>query len=294
MKLEGGGHTVAQYEYDGAKRRTVKKTYTAGTLSETRHFYYTEPSQWQVIEERVDSSTDPNRHFVWGLRYVDDLVLRDRDTNDDGTLDERLYGLQDANWNVTCICTPVGSSQERYTYHAYGTHAVYDVTFEPRGTSDYNWNVLFAGYNYDLETRLYAIRNRIYIASTGQWLQRDPAAHSSTANLYEYADSSPLLYVDPLGLHPVAAAGVVIAGLTLLEWCLLLLGIALAVCLVIPGCVDALYDAIANALRKLWQGIGRVWDWIKEKCRRAFELCYCVCYDDAGVRDMTRMPRRYA
>ena len=48
-----------------------------GELDETRHFYYSD--QWQVIEERVDSSTDPERQFAWGIRYVDDLVLRDRD-----------------------------------------------------------------------------------------------------------------------------------------------------------------------------------------------------------------------
>ena len=84
VKLEDGSGTVAQYEYDGAKRRTVKKSYSGGVLSETRHFFYTEPSRWQVVEERVDSETDPDRQFVWGQRYIDDLVLRDRDTDADG------------------------------------------------------------------------------------------------------------------------------------------------------------------------------------------------------------------
>ena len=87
VKLEDTTGTVAQYEYDGAKRRTVKKTYVAGQLDETRHFFYTEPSRWQVVEERLGTSSNPDRHLIWGLRYIDDLILRDRDTNADGALD---------------------------------------------------------------------------------------------------------------------------------------------------------------------------------------------------------------
>lgn len=63
---------VSEYVYDGAKRRIIQKKYNSGTLDE--------PSKWQVIEERVDSSNDPDRQFVCGLTYIDDLVLRDRDT----------------------------------------------------------------------------------------------------------------------------------------------------------------------------------------------------------------------
>ncbi len=48
-------------------------------------------------------SSNPNRQYVWGERYIDDLILRDRDTTGDGTLDERLYALQDANWNVVAV-----------------------------------------------------------------------------------------------------------------------------------------------------------------------------------------------
>ena len=75
MKLvdDDTSDTVAEYQYDGANRRTVQKSYAGGVLDETRHLYYTQPSQWQVVEERVDAETDPDRQFVWGLRYIDDL-----------------------------------------------------------------------------------------------------------------------------------------------------------------------------------------------------------------------------
>jgi hypothetical protein len=43
-----GTSTVAQYQYDGLNQRIVKQTYTGGSLSETRHFYYND--RWQVLE----------------------------------------------------------------------------------------------------------------------------------------------------------------------------------------------------------------------------------------------------
>jgi hypothetical protein len=36
--------------------------------------------------------------YVWSPVYVDALILRDRDTDADGTIDERLYVAQDANY----------------------------------------------------------------------------------------------------------------------------------------------------------------------------------------------------
>ncbi len=88
----------------------------AGLLTETRHFYYT--SAWQVLEERVDSSASPTRQFVWGLRYIDDCVLRDRDTSGSGMLDERLYALQDGNWNVTSVTNEwTGDREEWFLLH---------------------------------------------------------------------------------------------------------------------------------------------------------------------------------
>jgi RHS repeat-associated protein len=200
VKLEDGSGTVAQYEYDGAKRRTVKKTYASGTLSETRHFYYIEPSRWQVVEEHVESSSDAERQFVWGLRYVDDIVLRDRDTDADGTLDERLYGLQDANWNVTGIADASGAVLERYAYSAYGKNAALTAAFAIRGHSIHDWETRYAGYHRDSDSSFFWIRNRIYCDSTSTWLSRDPIGYAEALNLFEYVYSNPISQTDPFGL----------------------------------------------------------------------------------------------
>src|SRR5690606_7964917 len=81
--------TVVVYAYDGLNRRITK-----ASGGSTRHYYYSD--QWQVLEERLDSDTTADRQYVWGLRYIDDLVLRD-------TPSERLYALQDALFNVVAL-----------------------------------------------------------------------------------------------------------------------------------------------------------------------------------------------
>ena len=111
----------------------------AGLLTETRHFYYT--SAWQVLEERVDSSASPTRQFVWGLRYIDDCVLRDRDTSGSGTVGERLYALQDGNWNVTSVTDENDDVQERYAYTAYGEPLFLTPAFVEQSRSSFGWEV---------------------------------------------------------------------------------------------------------------------------------------------------------
>lgn len=184
VKVSEGANTVAAYQYDGANRRTIQQNYTSGTLTETRHGYYTTPSRWQLIEERIDTSTVPERQFVWGLRYIDDLVLRDRDTNGDGTLDERLYALQDANWNVTTITNSSGSVHERYAYSPYGAPVFLTSTFASRSSSSFDWRYLFTGRQFDTETGLHDFRRRPFSSRIGTFLTRDPLGFPDGPNTY--------------------------------------------------------------------------------------------------------------
>jgi YD repeat-containing protein len=199
VRIEDGANKLAEYEHDGAKRRTVKKTYVSGELDETRHFYYTDPSRWQVLEERVGSSTSAARQFVWGVRYVDDLVLRDRDTNSDGSLDERLYGMQDVNWNVTSLANTGSTVQERYALDAYGQSSVLTNDWTTRTASAFAWEVRLSGYRYELDVAAYFVRNRVLVSDIG-WIQRDPLVLNDSVNLYLYAGCRPTFEPDPSGL----------------------------------------------------------------------------------------------
>lgn len=195
-------NTVAQYAYDGTKRRILKNVYTAGVLSETRHLFYTDPQSWQVLEERVGTSTHPERQFVWGLQYIDGLVLRDRDTTGTGTLNERLYSLQDANWNTAAVADNSATVQERYLFDAYGTPTFLTPLFVDRPSSVFASETLFAGYPYDTLTGFCSPRNRVYLPNTGAWLQRDTTLFHDALNLYEYVMGSPKVLTDPSGLFP--------------------------------------------------------------------------------------------
>jgi len=244
VKIEEGSDKVAEYEYDGTKRRSVKKTYESGSLDETHHFYYTEPAKWQVVEERADSSSDPDRQFVWGQRYVDDVILRGRDTTGNGTLDERLYGMQDANWNLTSVVDTGGAVEERYAYTPYGSCVVLSATFDGQPSS-IDWEIRFASYRWDRETELYQVRNRVFISILG-WLQRDPMGYADCVNLHQYAHSAPLKHTDPLGAVTTNPAN---AALCLKLYAELGIWLAsLAVCCV--GCLTLPLIAIAELIKE--------------------------------------------
>lgn len=204
VKLAAGASTVSEYAYDGAERRVIQKTYSGGSLSETRHLYYTQPSHWQVIEERVDPSSNAQRQFVRGLRFIDDCVLRDRDTTGNGTLDERLYACQDVNWNVDAIIDTTGNVQERFAYSAYGVPLFLTSGFGSRSASSYDWEYLYCGYRYETGTGVFHVRYRVYLTPLGTWTRRDPVGYNPAGpNLYQYAISRPLSLTDPLGLSPL-------------------------------------------------------------------------------------------
>lgn len=193
VKLENGG-TVAEYQYDGLNRRTAKTI-----ASETRHAYFSD--RWQVLEERVDSSTDPERQFLWGERYVDDLVRRDRDTTGNGTLDERLYALQDALFNVVAVTDDTGDVKERFAYQPYGKSKPLNPDFTTYSGTNYEWEYRFTGRELDLESGLQINRNRYLHLEMGRWLARDPIGYEGSEwNLYEYVGGTPTGFADLYGL----------------------------------------------------------------------------------------------
>ena len=205
----GAGDTqIGVYAYDGLNRRIVK---TAD--GHTRHIYLSQGNQ--VLEERVDARAVADEQNVWGLRYIDDLVLRDRDSDSDGVagdgslgkansgLDERHYALQDANWNVVAIVEPDGDIAERYTYTAYGKCKVRMTNFTPAANNEsaYDWRSLYTSRELDPETGFFYYRMRYYDVDMGRLTGRDPLEYGGgDANLYRYVGDRPTIHFDPLGL----------------------------------------------------------------------------------------------
>jgi len=180
----------------------------------TTDTYYN--TAWQVLEtRRSDYTNDPYEQYVWDVRYIDAPVLRDRDSNDNGTLDETVYYTTDANMNVTALVDTSGNVVERYAYDPYGQvlvlngangtdpdvdgSTVFEWDIDADGASDVANEILFAGYRFDAETGLYHVRHRMYHATLGRWLQRDPEGYADGNSLLEYTSSEPVSRHDPYG-----------------------------------------------------------------------------------------------
>jgi RHS repeat-associated protein len=200
--------TVQQNQYDARTFRTIILSYTGGVLSETRHSYFS--SDWRCTEERVETATTAERQYVWGVRYIDDLVLRDRGT-------ERLYALQDVNWNVITIADVAGAIQERYAYTAYGTLTFLTSIFALRSTSGFTWETLYSGYRLDRSSEIYSVRHRAFHPSIGCWVSRDLLGHDSDTNLFQYCAAQPYRRLDPFGQIYVDLITDMYGPLTILE-----------------------------------------------------------------------------
>lgn len=199
-------NALAEYEFDGTARRIATEEYVSGVLSEARHFYLTNSPTWQVIEEHAGSNpvtTTISQQFIWGLRYADDVICRDRNTAPGDSLDERLYGMQDSNWNTVALISVNSTIEERHSYEAYGRPLFLTASFNSRTESFFDWRSLYAGYRFDTDTGLYHVRNRI-LGPTTAWLQRDAFFLAAGKHLYEYVSSMPITLVDPYGLWPNA------------------------------------------------------------------------------------------
>jgi len=186
--------------YDARGCMSLNTCYVSGILSTSRHMYYS--IQWRSIEERVGTAPDDagaERQHIYGQRYLDDIVVRDRSTTG-SALNERLFWLQDVNWNVTALIAEEASVQEMYVYTPYGCPMFLDSTMSvamPRSLVDID--KLFTGQRYNSATGCYLFMNRWYIAS-GVFLSRDPIGTAAGTNLYSYPMSNPIASTDPYGL----------------------------------------------------------------------------------------------
>jgi len=235
---KGKSRTVAEYQYDALGRRTIKKTYESGVLSEVRQFYYS--PDWHVLEERIvkqqdlakydqnakrlsDEALILDRLYVWGLNGRDDLVARFRKTASptgttkqnlliDEKVDEKLFVLSDSSGQPTALVDEYANVLERLDYHPYGRPFFMNADFQIKSGSDYDWTNLFGGYTWDEETGLYHVRNRMYHPWLGRWLTPDPRGYKDGPNLYQYAHSNPISFNDPEGELVFLVLGMVAIG----------------------------------------------------------------------------------
>ena len=93
----------------------------------------------------------------------------------------------------------LGAVVERYAYGAYGEVTIFEAdSSATRATSQYNNHYTYTGRRLDDETGLFYFRNRMYHATLGRFISRDPAGFLEGMNLY--ASYFAIISTDPMGL----------------------------------------------------------------------------------------------
>ncbi len=197
-------HRVIEREYDTA---TAKLTHQ-DTILYSRH--------WQRLETRRQlpqgGSNNPlgtaqlYRQHVWhapAVAYVAQCCEQQTDTTGDGVLDQTLYFLQDAMYNVTAASDATGAVEYRLACSLYGQvetlAADYTPTPRPAG------NLLAQQGIFLTAADLYDNRHRVRDPRLGRFLQEDPAGYvdgMSKYNIYKIPNT-----VDPTGLKVLFVSG---------------------------------------------------------------------------------------
>jgi RHS repeat-associated protein len=188
---------------------------------------------WRCIQER-NASDAIVAEYVYGNNLDEVLQMKRLDTADadgDGDTSESfMYQYHtDAQGNVVAVTLaggnfwdgthpddkqnsayqlPVGTVIEKYEYDVYGkvkilAHELPGTGYEESTVNGHPHSlidnpIMFQGQRYDEESGLYYMKNRYYDPETGRFITRDPAA--SDVNLYQFVNSNPINFVDPLGL----------------------------------------------------------------------------------------------
>jgi hypothetical protein len=111
---------------------------------------------------------------------------------------QKLYALQDANFNVTAITDFSGNVQERYVFDPYGDRVIMSSGWIPTTSSAYGWFVAHQGLIVEESTGL--INNRERMIQQERFSTRNRLGYVDGPSLYEYEGSSPLNALDSSGL----------------------------------------------------------------------------------------------
>ena len=145
------------------------------------------------------------------------MIARDRNadgntTTGTGGLEQRVYAIQDANWNTTAIIAASGvpgvatsAVINRFAYTPYGEVQTLTASWAslPAGsTPAVPWAHLFQGLEFTDVTALAYVRHRDYSASLGRFIELDPIGFDAgDNNWYRFVANGPTGKVDPTGLY---------------------------------------------------------------------------------------------
>lgn len=180
--------------YDALSRRVLETS-----IAHSKQLVYGGVSQWEVLQQ-IDLSQYPESVLtthVFGIGIDDEVAywIEDLETP------EMKWAHRDDLGSLTSITDENGNVKERYGYGDYGRVTVYNASGAelPQGTQYYATH-LYTGRMQVGGSGLYDLRHRMLDPETGRFIQRDPAGYFDSMNLYVYAMTNPLGFIDPYGL----------------------------------------------------------------------------------------------
>jgi len=188
------------FTYDAFGRRLTE----SDTLN-SQYFYY---SGWQMIENAPQSSSPPlHVQFVYGLDYIDHVILRD-DNYTSGSLGasgsglgRRLYYTHDREFSVTGLfgqSTGTWQMLERTAYDPFGGVQFFDASYgTPSSTSSHANTVVWKGRWLDPTGDIYN-RLRYYDPVLGRYITRAADSYAD-CNQYDFQWGEPTYFNDPMG-----------------------------------------------------------------------------------------------
>ena len=201
-------NVVIQYTYDGLQRRVTRQKLINGipqTNEELRYLYAEDGRLVAILD--INNNVLDQYIYATGSHTPDAVVI-------DNTA---LYRIaQDHLGSVRMVikvsggnpCTDCGTVAQRIDYDAFGT-----ITTETgAGFQAFG----FAGGLVDPDTGLVQMGARWYRPAIGRFISKDPTRFDGGANLYAYANSDPVNFVDPNGTFAIFAPTLVKAGVGLL------------------------------------------------------------------------------
>ncbi len=196
--------TSVRNTYNAQGFRVAKEVTTDGVTATSRFLYDGE----HVIME-ADGDGALTARNVYGGPLLFREVYSEAGAGDvDGNPEKVTYSyLYNAHGDVVTLLSG-GEAVATYSYDAFG-----NLTGQ---TGEADNSVLYAGYQYDVETGLYYLNARMYDPVTARFLQADTYAGSQSdplsLNLYTYCMNNPERYIDPSGHIAIELAVIVISA----------------------------------------------------------------------------------
>ncbi len=176
------------YKFDALGRRVFRDDGTTAAV-------YVQAGQQTIADYTASSAaSSPTYRYVYAS-YIDEPVLRFKPSGS-----ESLYYHRNQQYSVVALTNASAAIIERYAYTAYGMPTITNAsgTLLPVGSVDNRY--LYTGREWDQTLAMYHYRARMYDSQLGRFASRDPIGFKGGVNYFEYVRSSPMNYVDFLGL----------------------------------------------------------------------------------------------